>query len=107
MTIHGLLRHVGIDVPDFIVVGDEVVFENKTPANEIDAEKLLENDRLIGFMNGPDNAVLVRLIIFFSMPSADDVKSKYLHPRELMAFWGSLTATEKNYYRKLVVFRKI
>lgn len=56
---------------------------------------------LIAFMQGPDNAILGRLIHFFSEGG------KYLHPRELKPFWESLTEGEKNYYRMLVKTRYI
>lgn len=63
------------------------------PANDLPA--------LIKFMQGPDNATLVRLISFFSRDS------RYCHPRELKAFWESLSESEKNYYRRLVAIRFI
>lgn len=107
MTIHGLLRHVGVDVPDFIVVGDEVIFESEMPTNEMDAEKLLENDSLIDFMNGPYWTVFARLIVFFSLPSVDGIKAKYLHPRELREFWGSLNLDEREYYLNLCKTKQI
>jgi hypothetical protein len=58
-------------------------------------------EELIAFMQGPDNATLVRLVSFFSRDS------RYCHPRELREFWESLTESDKNYYRKLVVLRVI
>jgi hypothetical protein len=63
----------------------------------------LSNDipDLIKFMNGPDRPVLARLINYFSFDS------RYCHPRELKAFWESLSESEKNYYRKCVVQRII
>lgn len=65
------------------------------------AETTKKNDtyELIEFMNGPDSVTLRRLLTYFSYDS------RYLHPRELREFWGSLTGTEKNYYRRLVVER--
>ncbi|AWN06180.1 hypothetical protein SEA_MIEK_79 [Streptomyces phage Miek] len=63
------------------------------PANDLPA--------LIKFMQGPDNATLVRLISFFSRDS------RYCHPRELKLFWESLSESEKNYYRRLVAIRFI
>lgn len=56
---------------------------------------------LVAFMNGPDDAVKRRLLCYFSY------ESRYCHPRELKAFWYSLTESEKNYYRKLVAMRFI
>lgn len=60
-----------------------------------------EMQDLIAFMQGPDNPVLVRLVSFFSRDS------RYCHPRELKPFWESLTESDKNYYRRLVVLREI
>lgn len=97
MTIHGLLRHVGIDVPDFIFVGDEMIVESK---NE---EDLVETFELVEFMTGSDSKVLVRLIRFFSQKTGD-LDPKYLHPRELKDFWWSLNEYDKTYYR--LVFEK-
>lgn len=56
---------------------------------------------LIAFMNGPDKAVLKRLVAYVSLDG------RYCHPRELKRFWESLTESEKNYYRKCVVQRII
>jgi AAA15 family ATPase/GTPase len=56
---------------------------------------------LISFMNGLDGVTLKRLLSYFSH------ESRYLHPRELKEFWDSLTESEKNYYRRLVVYRII
>lgn len=53
------------------------------------------------FMNGVDSFTLRRLVGYFSDGG------KYLHPRELMEFWTSLSESDKNYYRKLVVTRVI
>jgi hypothetical protein len=63
----------------------------------------LSNDfpELLSFMNGPDGPTLRRLLGYFSY------ESRYVHPRELKAFWESLTQSEKNYYHMLVATRFI
>lgn len=62
---------------------------------------LSETRILVDFMQGPDNAVLRRLIVFFSKDG------KHCRPREVKSFWESLTESEKNYYRRLVAIREI
>lgn len=94
MTVHSLLRHVGVDVPDFLFVEDRMIVEPKT--EDISTETF----ELIGFMNGPDAPVLKRLIVFFSK-KAGDLKPKYLHPRELREFWVTLSLADRFYYMDL------
>jgi hypothetical protein len=89
MTIHSLLRHVGLDVPEVIHVNGKEIREMT------DRFQGIANDfpELIAFMQGPDRVTFARLISFFS------VDSRYCHPRELKPFWESLTEAEKFYYR--------
>lgn len=100
MTIHSLLRHVGVDVPEFLFVGDEMIVEPKF------AEISVSTFELMTFMSGPDAPVLKRLICFFSKQTGD-MKVKYLHPRELREFWASLDQYERGYYWTLYYMGEI
>lgn len=94
MTVHSLLRHVGVDVPDFLFVGKNMIVEPKSEDISV------ETFELMGFMNGSFSPVLKRLICFFNQQTGD-LKPKYLHPRELREFWASLNQQERFYYWNL------
>lgn len=89
MTIHSLLRHVGLDVPEVVYVGTKAVVED-VPRRRYTTKELVE------FMNNSESATTRRLMNYFGVPG------KWVKTEEMKIFWDSLTDAEKNIYRHLV-----